>query len=405
VTPLALLLLRLSALAVTVAVAVAATTPAVAATTPPGAETPAAAMSLSPAETRGREIFLHGTSPSGREVTAVIGGNPSPTPLACASCHGRDGRGRPEAGVRPANLEWETLTRASAARPAYDAARLVRAITMGIDPAGHPLDPAMPRYRLWREDADDLIAWLQRLGALHDPGIEDTTIHLHIAGPMRRVFQAWADRVNAAGGIYARKIALTTNDDGDAAFAILGDPDEPLTRAAIANEVPVLRAGTIAGPDGPWVFELGPDAADEMKQLRAAAAALPAAPQLALIPSAIASEALPHLRGDAYVAARILPTDVDREAASRYAETLTNDRLVDQWSALAIATLTERALTRAGRDLTREAFVTALTSEYEARTGFAPPVTFTATQRHGIRTVRILHYNHATRQLTPIDRR
>jgi hypothetical protein len=312
---------------------------------------------------------------------------------------------------------------------------------MGIDSAGRHLNPAMPRYRLWRDDADDLLAWLRRVGTLREPGVSDTTLRLRVAGAMSRVFQAWADDVNARGGIYARRIEIAGDDDS---FAILGDPDDQLTRRAIADEVPVLRVGTLGATEGPWVFELGPAVADEVKGLlematatgampvaipdgrfaelcrpprcvRAAdvaaargvlvldARAMPEPGQVALVPSAIAGDALPNARGDAYVAARILPGDVDREVAGRYR--LAADRLVDQWSALAVARLAERSLVRAGRALTREAFVEALESEFETATGFSLPVTFDVNRHHGIGVVRILRFEYESRRLIDVGRR
>lgn len=423
---------------------------------------------LAPAEARGRQIFLRGTSASGRDVTAVMAGSPVPAPMPCASCHGRDGRGRPEGGVRPANLEWATLSAASSSRPAYDDALLRRAMTMGIDAAGRRLDPAMPRYRLWRDDADDLVAWLRRLGTVRDPGVGDTTLRLRVAGAMLPLFRAWAEDVNGRGGIYARRIDIVGDGDGDGngggsgdrertleatgvareddVFAILGDPDAAQTRQAIDAEVPIFRSGTVAAERGSWVFELGPDAMEEVRRLLelaatagampvaipdgpfvslcqpprcrrvaaadAAAAAtarsvlvvdprdMPGPGRLALVPSAIAGEALAQARADAIVAARILPDDVDRAAAARYA--IGGDSLVDQWSALAIARLTEQALVRAGRDLTREAFVDALTMTYEQATGFAPPVTFDRRRRHGIARIRLLRFTQATGEMREI---
>lgn len=397
------------------------------------------AMLLSPAETRGRQIFLQGTSASGRDVTALFASGPSPAPMACATCHGRDGRGRTEGARRAPSLEWTTLGHATASRPAYDAALLRRAITVGIDPAGRRLDSVMPRYRLWRTDADDLVAWLRRLGTLREPGITDTTLRLAVAGPMEAVFQAWADSVNAGGGIYARRIELVDDDD---VFAILGDVDDQRTRRAVADEVPVLRTGTLAAIEGPWVFQLAPTTADEITSLLEVAAAngdmpvampgpfselcqaprcvratdasaaravlvldgrgMPEPGRVALVPSAIAGEALPNARGDAYVAARILPRDVDPEAAARYK--LAGSRLVDQWSALAIARLAERALVKAGRALTREAFVEALQSEYEAPTGFSLPVTFDRNRHYGIGLVRVLRFDYGSGRLIEVPR-
>ncbi|HWN42782.1 MAG TPA: ABC transporter substrate-binding protein, partial [Thermoanaerobaculia bacterium] len=60
-------------------------------------------LGAAPQEERGREIYLEGAG----EITAVIaagggteGGTEVPaSALPCASCHGRDGRGRSEGGV------------------------------------------------------------------------------------------------------------------------------------------------------------------------------------------------------------------------------------------------------------------------------------------------------------------
>ncbi len=44
----------------------------------------------------------------------------------------------------------------------YDAVSLRRAITEGVDPAGEPLDQAMPRWSMNESDLNDLIAYLQK---------------------------------------------------------------------------------------------------------------------------------------------------------------------------------------------------------------------------------------------------
>ena len=66
------------------------------------------------AEQRGRQIYLRGVNAAGQDIVATMG-NPTVasgnTPaaeipaayLACVSCHGRDGAGKPEGGVRPSN--------------------------------------------------------------------------------------------------------------------------------------------------------------------------------------------------------------------------------------------------------------------------------------------------------------
>ncbi len=132
---------------------------------------PLLAQPLTPEETRGRQIFLQGTSPSGDEILARMqGGVEVPAAaLPCGSCHGRDGRGNPEGGVSPSDLTWESLTRPYVVRtpggrehPPYDERLLTRAVAMGIDPGGNELHVAMPRYGLSREDMAALSAYVSR---------------------------------------------------------------------------------------------------------------------------------------------------------------------------------------------------------------------------------------------------
>jgi ABC-type branched-subunit amino acid transport system substrate-binding protein len=186
-----------------------------------------AAGPLTPEEQRGRQIFVEGTSPSGREITAVMGEEGIEVPAStvpCAGCHGRDGRGRPEGGVAPSDLTWDTLTRGvthpgGRSRPPYDERLLKRAVTMRLDPAGNTLHVAMPRFRLSLQDMADLTAYIKRLGTASDPGVTGTAVRIGFVlppsgslTPMGKAVQATlADRFaewNGKGGIYGRKIEL-----------------------------------------------------------------------------------------------------------------------------------------------------------------------------------------------------
>jgi mono/diheme cytochrome c family protein len=237
----------------------------------------ARAGGLDPGERRGREIFRHGTSGGGRRVSVTLNGEPVPVTFGCAGCHGRDGRGRSEGGTRPPDIRWESLVRPAAGgarhpRPAYDRATLVRAITMGIDPGGRPLDPVMPRYQLMREDADDLLAYLGRLGVLSDPGLTADDFHLGVflpPGPgrnaARRAVEEWEAGLRARGGIYGRRPAVLYLEDGPAGLeglaeeaeplAVVGDPgDASLDRTLAwvrAREVPWLRTAPPGAGRGP----------------------------------------------------------------------------------------------------------------------------------------------------------
>src|SRR5258708_1021333 len=142
----------------------------------------------------GRRIYRTGRSAAGPEITAVIGGEDgtevSAAELPCGGCHGLDGRGRPEGGITPSDLTWEALTRpyevgqpGSRRHPAYDRRTLKRAITLGIDAGGSPLQQAMPRYRLTQDQAAALIAYLERLGHEIEPGVTAASLRIGVLLP------------------------------------------------------------------------------------------------------------------------------------------------------------------------------------------------------------------------------
>ena len=182
---------------------------------------------------RGRRIYQEGASPSGSPILAVMGeggvggGGGVEVPAAslpCAGCHGRDGKGRPEGGVRPSDVTWTALSKPygvthSSGRqpPPYDTRLLKRAISLGLDPAGHELDSTMPRFRMSLQEMDDLVAYLQQLGAGADPGVSDTAVRIGVllppAGPLSGMGQAVKaavtarfEAVNREGGIYGRRL-------------------------------------------------------------------------------------------------------------------------------------------------------------------------------------------------------
>lgn len=49
--------------------------------------------------------------------------------------------------------------------PPYTDELIKRAITLGVNPAGEPLDLTMPRWRLSDQDLDDLLEFLKTLDA------------------------------------------------------------------------------------------------------------------------------------------------------------------------------------------------------------------------------------------------
>jgi cytochrome c553 len=59
------------------------------------------AAELAPLQHRGKQLYLTGESPAKRAPTALLGEDDvevAATVVPCASCHGRDGRGRAEGG-------------------------------------------------------------------------------------------------------------------------------------------------------------------------------------------------------------------------------------------------------------------------------------------------------------------
>jgi len=192
---------------------------------------PAPSAGLSSMEARGKQLYLTGESPSAEPVTALMGdaGIEVPaTALPCSSCHGRDGRGRPEGGVVPSDLTWDALTRpyvvttaTGRERGPYTERSVQRAVLLGIDSSGSDLDSLMPRYRLSREDADALVAYLKVLGKDRDPGVEDESLTLGVLLPpaeatelavtarsVRKVVDAYVGRVNDGGGVYHRALRV-----------------------------------------------------------------------------------------------------------------------------------------------------------------------------------------------------
>lgn len=120
----------------------------------------------------GERIYFTGISASGNPVTfsgghmhvRMHGGS-------CASCHGADRQG----GTRMMPWFWVVAPAITAEalfgnheeadghgdHQAYTETSLRRAIIEGIDPSGKPLDNAMPRWSMSKQDLDDLLQYLQ----------------------------------------------------------------------------------------------------------------------------------------------------------------------------------------------------------------------------------------------------
>lgn len=232
----------------------------------------------------GKHLYQTGQRQTGVDLTAYVGRASIPMPansLPCASCHGRDGKGRPEGGVKPSNINWSWLTKSyggtsSSGRKfgTYNEDRFLKAITEGVDPAGNQLDSSMPRYNLSRHDARELIKYLKQIENEFDPGITDKSIVFASLQPatgwQAQLGQVITSTVNAvfadlneAGGIYGRKLKLETltykdNDDfktvvsktlsAERYFAMLGsfsgNEDQTLTDHAEQQQIPSIAPFT-----------------------------------------------------------------------------------------------------------------------------------------------------------------
>jgi ABC-type branched-subunit amino acid transport system substrate-binding protein len=220
--------------------------------------------SLTTSESRGKQIYTQGTSPSGKDVFAYLGDPSLELPgsaMPCANCHGLDGHGKPEGGVSPTNLAWEVLTKPygvthpnGRSHPPYTERALELAITCGTDPGGNKLLNVMPRYALSVQDLADLVAYLKVVGKDLDPGISERNIVLGTAGPTkgrladisqasRAVTAAFFDELNSQGGIYDRRFEVKFLETAETPAATRAAMDRWLKDGEIFALSGVVMAG------------------------------------------------------------------------------------------------------------------------------------------------------------------
>ncbi|NNU42334.1 ABC transporter substrate-binding protein [Ramlibacter montanisoli] len=250
-----------------------------------------AGPTLTAEQQAGRRLYLEGESAFGDAFTGRIGMGQQQLPgpaVRCGNCHGADGRGRPEGGIRPVNITWSELTKSyghahdnGRRHPPFDEASLRRAIVDGVDAAGNPLDASMPRFRISGRDWKALLAYMKVLELQQDPGVGSDTLRLGTLLPgagrfaelgqaVKGILQAHLDEINAGGGIHGRRLELVSadyaSDDPDAArsalrklvaqgdvFALLspfaaGLEDE-LGRLANESRIPVVGPLSLFGAD------------------------------------------------------------------------------------------------------------------------------------------------------------
>jgi cytochrome c oxidase subunit 2 len=90
----------------------------------------------------------------------------------CAACHGADGRGGMPVmmlGEVPPDIRYTHLIAEEHSEghgeehPPYTDALIKRAIVEGLDPAGNPLGPSMPRWQMDEGDLEDVLNFLKTL--------------------------------------------------------------------------------------------------------------------------------------------------------------------------------------------------------------------------------------------------
>jgi ABC-type branched-subunit amino acid transport system substrate-binding protein len=270
----------------------------------------AQAEQLSAAEQRGKQIYLRGES-AGPEITVMLGGGDTEVPassFSCATCHGLVGEGTEEGGLTAPSLVWSALTSAHTSalttkeRGPYTEATLVRAIRLGLDPAGVRLHPGMPQYKMTDEQATDLVAYLKKLGRDLDPGLSQTSIKIGVALPMTGALaplgQDIKDTLNASfaeanehGGIYGRRFELVVEDsrgdvsgtneatrklvERDRVFALAGsfepkgaaDTNEFLKTVEVPLVGPVTLSPHLTLPPNRFIFYLLPTFNDQARSL------------------------------------------------------------------------------------------------------------------------------------------
>ncbi|GAC1654725.1 MAG: hypothetical protein NVS9B12_05460 [Vulcanimicrobiaceae bacterium] len=107
----------------------------------------------------GEMIFQTGKDAAGKQIVATK----PPLRLSCAACHNANGSGGVKfaGGARSADLRENALV--TRQKKPYTLALIERAISVGVDNEGKPLDPVMPRWKLSKKDVHDVAAYVLTL--------------------------------------------------------------------------------------------------------------------------------------------------------------------------------------------------------------------------------------------------
>ena len=273
----------------------------------PAVESSPESRPLTPAERRGRAIYLRGEIASKKPLMAMVGDLEVPAAtMNCAGCHGRKGEGKTEGGVAAGNLTWTNLTKSyghthpsGRKHGAFTESAFTTAVVRGVDPAGNELGVAMPRYRISIEDMKDLIAYIKRLEFDRDPGLTSESIDVGVPLPtsaglaglgqaIRQVISAYFEDLNTRGGIYNRKIKFHFSEAGadmstslrnlnnqNQVFAFIGGvsagADKEIAALAREEEIPFIGPATllpqVEHPPNRYVFYLLPGVTEQAAAL------------------------------------------------------------------------------------------------------------------------------------------
>lgn len=122
-------------------------------------------------QSNGERIYYTGYNDQGQRISTTLG----PMWLymhggSCVDCHGMNGRGGVPVMMGetiPSDITYEALTEAEheggEEHPPFTDETIKIAIRDGLNPAGEPLDPTMPRWQMSDIDLDDLLEYLKTL--------------------------------------------------------------------------------------------------------------------------------------------------------------------------------------------------------------------------------------------------
>jgi len=342
---------------------------------------------LTEPQQRGHEIFLHGQADSNHDIDATLGNNSaviSASLLPCANCHGIDARGKSEGGVRPADITPAVLARSatvgSRSRPAYTPSLLKRAITMGLDSAGYPLDSAMPHFRLTQQDASDLLVYLDVIGSASQPGISDNAIRINVLG---------AENLSVADtAIYGRRIEISHARDDDAFLTIDASSDSSASvTSATRDGMPTIATYSAESVSATNIFILTASMLDQI-------AALETYARRSSSRSVLLTEscsAIENVAGDTVV---LMTSTAAQNCDLQRIPSALEQRVIvaapmppttqgNRDAAQASLSITTSILAQLGRDVTRKSFIDALEHVYRAESPGLAPVTWSANQHTG----------------------